>query len=147
MSKRTTIAFIVTILILIIGCDTTFKAKKVMSEKIKKGVLGTYDIYLVENLPATHLKDSLLLFFVREKLKKIAKTNTFLDEQGFVFYFDVSCTRGYAENYENLKGSEHIMERCEEEYIETFKYIKTKNNPDVWCLKYPKEIKDTIYFK
>ncbi len=132
--------FLMTILI---SCDNSFNAKKILSEKQTNGAI--YETYLINSLSYSSTdNDSILLFFARKRIKEILVANTTVNELGFVFFENNSCTRGYFANYKHLKNVESIIERCEEDYWETLSYLRSESNPNIWYLTYPENIKDTI---
>ena len=133
-------------LVILIACDTTFRAEKVETKNYNHEEL--YETYLVSNASnAKKERYPILLSFLEKRLNEINKTDTNIVKFVSEFYDNVSCTRRYYKNYKNLKGVESIVERCEEYYCGSFTYEKSKENNNQWYLTYPKNMKDTIYCK
>ena len=138
------IILIITSIIFLYSCDTTFKAEKVATENYNNGFI--YESYLVTNTSDIPEKRyPILLSFIENRLNEINKTNSNLSKFGIAFYDNVSCTRRFYKNYKNLKGVESIVDRCEEYYCGSFQYKKSKEKPNQWYLIFPKNMRDTIY--
>jgi len=98
--------------IVFISCDDTFKTKKVLI-KNTSGVI--YETHVVSNLTyAPNRSDTIVLNITKQRLKDIYKKDANLIAFGIDFYDNVSCIRGYFDNYEKLKGNESVIERYEE---------------------------------
>jgi len=135
------------LLVALFGCDTNFKAVKVESENYSNEKI--YETYLISNtsdLPKERYP-VLINNVAKKRIQEIHKTNTDVIKFVAEFYRDVSCTRKYYENYESLKRVESIVERCEEFYSGSLTYERSTINDKYWYLVYPKNMKDTIYFK
>lgn len=135
------IILLVTSIVFLYSCDTTFKVEKMISDNRNRTINETY---LVSNIDySSKVNDSILInTVVKERLTEICKTDTVIMKFVVGFYENTSCTRRYFKNYKSLKGVEHISERCENNHIETFIYEQSNNK---WNLKYSKNKKYTIY--
>ena len=140
-------------MVILISCDTTFKAEKIITENSNQ---KTSEIYLVSNLTDTpKTNDSILLnTIVKKRIQEICETNMNIIEFSTYFYFDVYCTRSFFENYEKLKSSESVMDTCDDDdheyaypYSYTYERLTGDNNQFYWHLVYPHNMKDTIYCK
>jgi len=156
---------IIFLFFILMACNNKVRTEKVCSEiESQNRILETYIYYNYPSYKQKKKRDSLMLFFTRKRVKEILEKDTLLvslvvqdtskivnidssiNEIGLVFYEYSYCTKRYFRNYHHLKGSASKDEYCED-YDYGFYYKYEKNNSNLWTLKYPIGLKDTLNLK
>lgn len=135
--------FLFILIIIISSCDNKFKAEKTYSKTNEENY---YVLYLISNISYNReIRYKILLDFIKKT--DFSEIDTSITSYTVVFYRDCYCTRNYIERINKLEKSESLVERCEDEYCGSFDYKKSKHNPKIMYLTFPKDFKDTIFIK
>ncbi|MCW3805206.1 hypothetical protein [Plebeiibacterium marinum] len=136
----------VLLILLIVSCDNEFHAERVDIDTSCQ--TGANELYLTNNYPKDVAERRKLYFeFAKLNMMNLCDLDSCISSYSITFYEDCNCTRGYIKRQEELRRVESLYERCENYYNGSFLYERSKDNPNVWILTYPKEFKDTIYCK